>query len=149
MNAALQAIYGRGDNYYSDWIVIDQPMIDRFADATLDHQYIHIDPEKAAASPFGGTIAHGFLTLSLLSCLRELTPSICVPETKTTVNIGFDRVRFIRPVRAGSKVRARWTPISVEEKSSGIFQCIDDAMIECEGMETPAMSAIWITRHMF
>lgn len=79
MNAALQAIYGRGDSYYSDWIVIDQPMIDRFADATLDHQYIHIDPEKAAASPFGGTIAPGFLTLSLLSRLRELTPSICVP----------------------------------------------------------------------
>ncbi|MGD9811339.1 MAG: MaoC/PaaZ C-terminal domain-containing protein [Sphingobium sp.] len=88
MSATIEALYGRrSDSHYSDWVTVDQPMIDRFADATFDHQYIHVDPENAAASAFGGTIAHGFLTLSLLSHLRELTHSLAVPDMKTSENI--------------------------------------------------------------
>ncbi|MEZ5654523.1 MAG: MaoC family dehydratase [Sphingobium sp.] len=150
MTARIQAVYARPEEvYYSDWVVVDQAMIDRFADVTHDHQYIHVDPEKAVASPFGGTVAHGLLTLSLLPHLRDLTPALALEEIKTGVNVGFDRVRFVHPVRSGSKVRAQWAPVSIEEKAPGTFQCIDDVTVEIGGVKKPAMVATWITRYIF
>jgi len=148
MSAALQQLYGGNETLLSPWIIVDQAMIDRFADATLDRQYIHTDPVSAAASPFGGTIAHGFLTLSLLPYLRSLTPELHV-DAKMGVNIGCDRIRYLNPVRSGSRVRAQWKPDSLEEKTLGTFQCRDDVTIEIEGEQKPAMVAIWITRLIF
>ena len=99
----------------SGWIALDQQAIDTFADVTGDHQFIHVDPEAAARTPFGGTVAHGFLTLSLLS--RMAAEVMLVPESfKMAVNYGFDRVRFLAPVRSGSRVRGRFTLASAEEK---------------------------------
>src|SRR5438309_11480569 len=99
----------------SSWLTIDQGRIEAFADATEDRQFIHVDPEAAAKTPFGGTIAHGFLTLSLLS--RMAAEIMLRPEgVKMGVNYGLDRVRFLAPVRAGRRVRGRFTLTSVEEK---------------------------------
>src|SRR5258708_19185871 len=97
---------------------MDQSGIGGFAEATEDHQFIHIDPEAAAQTPFGGTIAHGFLTLSLLS--RMAAEGMLIPEgVKIAVNYGFDRVRFLAPVRSGKRIRARFTLDSIEEKAPG------------------------------
>ena len=92
----------------TDWIEVDQDRINQFADATGDHQYIHIDPERAAQTPFGGTIAHGFLTLSLLSMLSSMGGGIKLENTVMGINYGLDKVRFLNPVRSGSKIRARF-----------------------------------------
>src|SRR5437762_7367971 len=103
---------------FSGWLTIDQARIDAFADATEDRQFIHIDPEAAAQTVFGGTIAHGFLTLALLS--RMGAEAMLLPdELKMAVNYGFDRVRFLAPVKTGSRVRGRFTLDSVEEKAPG------------------------------
>ena len=108
----------------SSWLVVDQARIDAFADATEDRQFIHIDPAAAAQTPFGGTIAHGFLTLSLLS--RMAAEAMLIPDgVKMAVNYGLDRVRFLAPVRSGSRVRGRFTLDSIEEKAPG--QCADAA----------------------
>jgi acyl dehydratase len=135
-----------GSALCSEWLLIDQAMIDRFADATLDHQFIHVNSERAAASPFGGTIAHGFLTLSLLSHLRELTPDLDFSGIRMGVNYGFDKVRFISPVRSGSRVRACWTPASIEEKAPGTYQLVEQVEVEIERESRPALAATWITR---
>ena len=127
----------------SDWILIDQTAIDMFADVTQDRQFIHVDPEAAAQTPFGGTIAHGFLTLSLLS--RMAAPVFYLPETvKMVVNYGFERVRFIAPVRSGKRVRARFTLNSMEEKRPGQWQFVHAVTVEIEGEEKPALTADWI-----
>ena len=102
----------------SGWLTIDQARIDQFADATEDRQFIHVDPQSAAQTPFGGTIAHGFLSLSLLS--RMGAEAMQLPEGMTmAVNYGFDRVRFLAPVKSGSRVRGRFVLDSVEEKAAG------------------------------
>ena len=127
----------------SPWIVVDQPAIDTFAEVTGDHQFIHVDPERAAATPFGGTVAHGFLTLSLLSQMAGHV--MLVPEgTKMGVNYGFERVRFIAPVRSGKRVRGRFVLSSLEEKRPGQLQFVHQVTVEIEGEEKPALLADWI-----
>ena len=127
----------------SDWLTVDQPRIDAFAEVTEDPQFIHIDPERAAQTPFGGTIAHGFLTLSLLS--RMAADAMLRPEdVKMGVNYGFDRVRFIAPVRAGKRVRGRFTLARLDEKNPGQLQFVHNVVVEIEGGEKPALTAEWI-----
>jgi acyl dehydratase len=125
------------------WIAIDQQSIDTFADVTGDHQFIHVDPAAAAQTPFGGTVAHGFLTLSLLS---QMAASVMyVPDDlKMAVNYGFEKVRFIAPVRSGKRVRGRFTLASMEEKKPGQWQFLHSVTIEIEGEERPALQADWI-----
>jgi acyl dehydratase len=127
----------------SDWITIDQSQIDTFADATLDHQWIHIDEERAKAGPFGATIAHGFLTLSLLSHLVSQT--FRIEGTKMGVNYGLNRVRFTSPVPVGSKVRGNVELVDVTDIEGGI-QMTTKVTVEIEGSERPALVAEWLTR---
>ncbi len=128
----------------SDWLVVDQDRINTFADVTEDHQFIHIDPKAAAQTPFGGTIAHGFLTLSLLSKLAE-GPSLVLKDIKMGVNYGFDKVRFVEPVRAGAKIRGSFTLSSAEEKKPGQFSFVYQVSVEIEGNDRPALTAEWLT----
>jgi len=127
----------------SDWILIDQKAIDIFADVTGDHQFIHVDPAAAAQTPFGGTVAHGFLTLSLLSQMAAGVMLI-PPTIKMAVNYGFEKVRFIAPVRSGKRVRGRFTLVSVEEKRPGQWQFLHHVTVEIEGEDKPALTADWI-----
>lgn len=127
----------------SDWITVGQDRINVFADATEDHQFIHVDAALAARTPFGGTIAHGFLSLSLLS--RMAADVMLVPETtRMGVNYGFDRVRFLSPVRAGKRVRGHFILVSFEEKRPGQYQFAHDVSVEIEGEDKPALTATWI-----
>ena len=127
----------------SGWITVDQKAIDMFAEVTDDHQFIHVDPEKAAETPFGGTIAHGFLTLSLLS--RMAYDVMLRPETvRMSVNYGFDKVRFLAPVHSGRRVRGRFRLASVEEKRPGQWQFVHNVTVEIEGEDKPALIADWI-----
>ncbi len=129
----------------SPWRTVTQEMIDKFAGATDDHQWIHVDPARAAAeTPFGGTIAHGFLTLSLLSTLAfETLPMI---EGSTMgVNYGFDRIRFASPVKSGARVRARFKLTDADIRPSGRVLCTYDVALEIENILKPAFSAIWLT----
>lgn len=127
----------------SGWIMLDQARIDKFADATEDHQFIHVDPEAAAKTMFGGTIAHGFLTLSLLS--RMAADVMLVPEnTKLAVNYGLNRVRFIAPVRAGSRVRGTFTLTNIEERGEGQLLMHHNVLVEIEGSDKTALTADWI-----
>jgi acyl dehydratase len=126
----------------SDWITVHQSRIDGFADATDDHQWIHVDPERASAGPFGGTIAHGYLSLSLIAPLMfEL---LHVEGTALVVNAGSDRVRFLSPVRAGSRVRAHATIVSAERVATGI-RVRTAVTVEAEGAEKPALVAETLT----
>lgn len=132
-----------GNELVSDWVVVDQSMIDTFADATLDWQFIHVDPDRAKETPFGGTIAHGFLTLSLLSALAfNAMPG--VQRARMGVNYGFDRVRFNSPVKAGTRVRGKFRLVGLTERAVSI-QSAWDAVIEVEGAKKPALEAHWIT----
>ena len=127
----------------SSWLAVDQPRIDVFADATDDRQFIHVDPDAAARTPFGGTIAHGFLTLSLLS--RMGAEAMLLPEgLRMAVNYGFDRVRFIAPVKSGKRVRGRFTLDSAEEKAPGQLLMRHTVTVEIEGEEKPALTAEWL-----
>jgi acyl dehydratase len=127
----------------SSWLTVDQARIDAFAEATDDHQFIHVDPSAAARTPFGGTIAHGFLTLSLLS--RMAADTMLVPEgVKMAVNYGFDRMRFLAPVRSGKRVRGRFTLDSVEEKAPGQWLLRHTVTVEIEGEDKPALNAVWL-----
>lgn len=125
----------------STWIVVDQAMIDQFADTTQDHQWIHVDVDRARReSPFGATIAHGYLTLSLVPVMSQAIGT--VPRTVgTTLNYGLDKVRFLTPVRAGSRVRMRSSLMSLEEKSPGqyLMKCVNT--IEIDGEQRPALIA--------
>ncbi len=127
----------------SGWIMVDQDRIDAFADTTEDHQFIHVDPTLAAQSPFGGTIAHGLLTLSLLS--RMAADVMQVPDsTKMAVNYGFDRIRFVAPVRAGSRIRGRFTLDAVEDKAPGQLLVRHTVTVEIENHDKPALTAQWL-----
>ena len=143
--ASIEDIKSRvgGEVGVSDWILIDQPRIDAFAEVTEDPQFIHIDPEAAAKTPFGGTIAHGFLTLSLLS--RMAADAMLRPENiKMGINYGFEKVRFLAPVRAGKRVRGRFTLQRFEEKRPGQYQFVHEVSVEIEGEDKPALIAEWI-----
>ena len=127
----------------SDWIEVGQDRIGQFADATEDHQFIHVDPAAAAAAGFGGTIAHGFLSLSLLS--RMAADVMLIPEgTKMAVNYGFDRVRFIAPVPAGSRIRGTFTLANVEDKGPGKLLTHHHVLVEIEDSDKTALTADWI-----
>ena len=128
----------------SSWLTLDQDRIGAFADATEDRQFIHVDPDAAAQTPFGGPIAHGFLTLSLLS--RMASESILIPETtKMIVNYGLDRVRFLAPVRSGKRVRGRFTLDGLEDKAPGQILLRHVVTVDIEGEDKPALSAVWLT----
>ena len=133
-----------GDTFLSHWLVVDQGRINAFATVTEDHQFIHVDPEQASATPFGGTIAHGFLTLSMLSTMAYgVLPK--VEGVAMGVNYGFDRVRFLHPVRSGSRVRGRFTLVSVTQRSEREWQLTYDVSVEIEGAHKPALAATWLT----
>jgi len=130
----------------SDWITIDQAMIDKFADATHDHQFIHVNPEMASYTPLGGTVAHGFLTLSLLSHFHTTTIDASGLGVKMALNYGSDRVRFLTPVRAGKRVRAHFKLLAIGEKRPGQWQQTLECTIEIEGEDKPALVAEWINQ---
>lgn len=129
----------------SSWRVVDQDRIDRFAAVTDDHQFIHVDPARAAAeTPFGGTIAHGFLTLSLLSAMgQEALPAI--EGRAMGINYGFDRIRFLAPVPAGSRVRGRFVLAELRRRGQREAMLRYEVTVELEGSRKPALSAEWIT----
>ena len=127
----------------SDWVIVTQERIDQFAEATGDHQWIHVDVERAKSSPFGCTIAHGFLTLSLIPCFAE--PSIKVKSIKMGINYGLNKVRFINPVKVNSRVRGRFVLKAFEEIEGGA-QVTMTVTIEIEGQEKPACVAESIAR---
>jgi acyl dehydratase len=128
------------DNGVSDWVLIDQERVNRFADATDDHQWIHVDVEQAKKGPFGGTIAHGFLTLSLTALFSSSGKYL--PEgMKMVVNYGLNKVRFIAPVPVGSRVRSKMVISGVEEKDPGRLLVTTTHTIEIEGQDKPACIA--------
>jgi len=128
----------------SDWIKIDQKRINEFADVTLDHQFIHIDPEAAAKTPFGGTVAHGFLSLSLLPYLmKDLV--LTLPNVVMGVNYGFNSLRFLSPVPVNSKVRANVQVKEVVEKNPNQYLITYSVVLEIDGVVKPALVAEWLT----
>lgn len=144
MSAAEIAAAAGSFEGVSPWFEVTQVMIDAFADATHDHQFIHVDPERAAAeTPFGGTIAHGFLSLSLMSAMAYAA----LPRAREAamgLNYGFDKVRFLSPVRAGSRVRGRFRLAQVEQRKPGEMLSRYDATVEIEGSDKPALVAQWL-----
>ena len=136
-----------GTETVSEWVEVTQAMIDTFADATGDHQFIHVDPAAAAQTPFGGTIAHGFLTLSLMPMLSaKVHDAPRLEGVKMGVNYGGNKVRFLTPVRSGSRVRGRFKLIEFDEKRPGQFQQTNEFTVEIEGQDKPAMIAEWISQ---
>jgi acyl dehydratase len=131
----------------TDWFEVKQEQINQFADCTLDHQFIHVDPEAAAKSPFGTTIAHGFLSLSMLSYFAE-TFGTMIDGVYMGVNYGFDKVRFIAPVKVNSKIRGSAKLIAAIEKKPGQFMLTTEVTVEIEGSDKPALKAEWITMQM-
>ena len=140
--AGLQALVGQ-DLGGSDWLVVDQARIDLFAQATGDHQWIHTDPVRAAAGPFGATVAHGYLTLSLLPLLFE--SGFAIDDVRMGVNYGLNRVRFAAPVRAGSRLRGQFKLLSFEPLDGGA-QLTVQATLEVEGAAKPACVAETVSR---
>jgi acyl dehydratase len=127
----------------SNWLEIDQQRIHAFAEATEDRQFIHVDPDAAAKTPFGQTIAHGFLSLSMLSHMAA--EGMLVPDSiKMAVNYGLDRVRFIAPVKSGKRIRGRFRLDSVDEKAPGQLLLRHTVTVEIEGEEKPALTAEWL-----
>lgn len=128
----------------SEWIEIDQERISAFADATMDHQFIHVDPDAAAQTPFGSTIAHGFLTLSLTTPM--LMESMIAPDRMVmVVNYGTDKVRFVEPVKVGSRIRGRTRLVDVVEKGPGRYLVKNEITVEIEGADKPALVAEALT----
>lgn len=124
----------------SDWLLIDQERVNQFASATNDHQFIHVDPERAAQTPFGGTIAHGFLTLSLLSYLNA--QNLMVPEGLVMgINYGSNKIRYLQPVKVGERIRSRQKLLQVSEKKPGQWMVKSMVTVEIEHKEKPAMIA--------
>jgi acyl dehydratase len=130
----------------SEWVLVDQDMINKFADATGDHQFIHIDEEKAKLTPFGGTIAHGFLTLSLFPLLMAKSDCPRPDGVKMGVNYGGNKVRFLSPVRSGKRVRGHFKLLELDEKRPGQWQQTLEFTVEIEGEEKPALMAEWISQ---
>ena len=133
-----------GTERVSDWVEVTQSMIDRFADATGDHQFIHVDPVRAAQTPFGGTIAHGFLTLSLMPMLSERANPPVIAGVRMGVNYGGNKVRFVQPVRSGTRVRGRFTLLKLTERQPGVWEQVQRYTLEIEGEDKPALIAEWI-----
>ncbi len=138
----LQGLIGQ-EVGVSKWFEVSQARIDAFADCTEDHQFIHVDPEAAKATPFGGTIAHGFLTLSLASAMSydAVAP---LEGVVMGVNYGFDKLRFLAPVLAGSRVRGRFRLLSAEDKGNGRWLLKHELTVEIEGGDKPALIAEWL-----
>ncbi len=130
-----------------EWFGVEQSRIDGFAEDTEDHQWIHVDPERAAGGPFGATIAHGFLTLSLLPHL--LSSVRRVEGVKMGVNYGMDKVRFPSPVRVGSRIRARATTVDLTDVAGGGVQVVTRTTVEIEGSDKPACVADLVSRYYF
>ncbi len=128
----------------SRWFMVDQKRINEFADATEDHQFIHVDPEAAKATPFGQTIAHGFLTLSLIAGMMA---EMDKPTVKMSVNYGFDKVRFLSPVKSGKNIRGHFKLLELTEKRPGQWQQKVEVTVEIEGEDKPALLAEWIFQH--
>ncbi|HXW06949.1 MAG TPA: MaoC family dehydratase [Vicinamibacterales bacterium] len=142
--ATLRALVGR-EVAVSDWMVIDQPRIDAFADATADHQWIHVDAARAGAeAPFGTTIAHGFLTLSLVSALMR--DAMTIVDPRMTINYGLNRVRFVSPVPAGSRIRGRFALGRVDDLKD-CTQATWNVTIERDSGDRPCAVAEWIVRY--
>lgn len=127
----------------SNWLEIDQQRIDAFANATGDHQYIHVDPERAAQTPFGSTIAHGFLTMSLIVPMGY-EGALKLENMVMGINYGFDKLRFISPVKVGSRIRGRFELASAEQKKPGHYLLKHNVTVEIEGEEKPALVAEWL-----
>ncbi|OSZ63116.1 nodulation protein NodN [Sphingomonas sp. IBVSS2] len=133
-----------GTERVSDWVEVTQAMIDQFAEATGDHQFIHVDPVRAAQTPFGGTIAHGFLTLSLMPMLAARTDAPAIEGAKMGVNYGGNKVRFMQPVRSGKRVRGRFKLLKFTERKPGVWEQVQEYALEIEGEAKPALIAEWI-----
>ena len=129
----------------SEWAELSQERINQFADATGDHQFIHVNEEAAKMTPFGGTIAHGFLTLSMIPYLTANSDFPRMEGTKMGVNYGGEKCRFLAPVRAGKRIRAHWKLTQMDEKRPGQWQQTCEITIEIEGEEKPALICEWIT----
>ncbi|MDE0764138.1 MAG: MaoC family dehydratase [Cellvibrionales bacterium] len=127
----------------TEWFEVTQGQVDSFAECTLDRQFIHIDPVAAASTPFGGTIAHGFLTLSMLSYF-SVSYSPFIEGFSMGVNKGFDKVRFVAPVRVGSRIRCHAKILDIHEKRPGQFDFKTEVTVEIEGGDKPAMVAEWL-----
>jgi len=134
-----------GTERVSGWVTVSQEMIDKFADATGDHQFIHVNPAMAAMTPFGGTIAHGFLSLSLMPMLAAQTNAPAIAGAKMGVNYGGNKTRFLTPVRSGSQVRGRFKLLSFTERKPGVWEQINEYTLEIEGTDKPALIAEWIS----
>jgi acyl dehydratase len=133
----------------SEWLLVDQEMIDKFADATGDHQFIHVNPDMAKMTPFGGTIAHGFLTLSLIPVLTEKSDIERPEGIRMALNYGGNRVRFLKPVRSGRRVRAHFKLLEMEEKKPNQWQQTVEITLEIEGEDKPGYVAEWISQLFF
>lgn len=144
--AAFEAMIGQ-EIGVSEWFTITQDQIDRFADCTHDHQFIHVDPAAAAETPFGTTIAHGFLTLSLLSAMAYQMPS--VEGAVMGVNYGMNKMRFVSPVKVNARIRGRFVLAEVTEIRPGEMQSIMQVTVEIDGQDKPALVAEWIGRRYF
>jgi acyl dehydratase len=141
----LKALVGQNIGT-SEWLTVDQDMIDKFADATGDHQFIHVDVEKAKLTPFGGTIAHGFLSLSLMPVLTETANLPRLENIKMGVNYGGNKTRFLAPVRSGKRVRGHFKLLEIEEKRPGQWQQTVEYTLESEGEDKPALIAEWLSQ---
>jgi acyl dehydratase len=130
----------------SEWLTVDQAMIDKFAEATGDHQFIHVDVEKAKLTPFGGTIAHGFLSLSLMPVLSAKADLPRLDGVKMGVNYGGNKTRFLSPVRSGKRVRGQFKLLEIEEKRPGRWQQTIEYTLEIEGEDKPALIAEWVSQ---
>lgn len=133
-----------GSESVSDWVEVSQEMIDKFADATGDHQFIHVDPVRAAETPMGGTVAHGFLTLSLMPMLAARTDEPPIANVKMGLNYGGNKVRMMAPVRSGKRVRGRFKLLKLAERSPGVWERITEFTVEIEDEPKPALVAEWI-----
>ncbi|MGV0876101.1 MaoC family dehydratase [Martelella sp. FLE1502] len=139
---ALRSRIGR-EIGYSDWREVTQDRIDRFAEATDDHQFIHVDPDRARKSPFGGTIAHGFLSLSLLSALFDDAVGT-IEGVSMSVNYGFNAVRMVSPVKAGSRIRGRFVLKDLVARKPGQWQLTLDVAVDIEHEDKPALVCEWL-----
>jgi acyl dehydratase len=147
MTVAMQELQARvGETIgTSRWFSMDQGRIGQFADCTEDHQFIHVDPEAAKATPFGGTIVHGFLTLSMLSAMVD--DAVSKPAVQMSVNYGFDKVRFLSPVKSGKRICGHVKLVELAEKRPGQWQQTLEVTVEIEAEEKPALIANWIVQH--
>lgn len=141
----ISAIFEQKGRAYepSSWIKIDQTLINQFADCTGDHQFIHVDPSRASETLLGGTVAHGFLSLSLLPKLCE-SGTLLIENMVMGLNYGFEKIRFITPVREGKRIRAHNTITSIVEKELNHFLITQNILIEIEDEERPALVADWL-----